>query len=192
MFKWDGFQVNADHTLAWGVDYILNRQFFCAAPGEPGSATYPMPIRMQNAAQFEYIPFLTREGGTSGDVYVPSLRISVTTEDAQGNATIHYLNWYCASAQPSPSGAWIPYTALHQVAYTNLYNNAGLAPLYGEKFNYNATENRYRLTTRFIVRKSDFPGAVRFIDFSVSAGLVQSEALSSTQKVYLKGEIVKV
>ena len=192
ILRWEPRQVNADHTLAWGVDTIFNGDFIAAAPGQPGSATYPMPLKMQNASQFEFIPFLTRENGTSGDVYIPYMRITVTTEDAQGNTTNHLLNWYCPSANPTPSGQWIPYTALNQQAFTNLYNNAGMAPLYGEKFSYDSIENRYKLTTRFIIRKSDFTGAVKFVRFSVTAGLMQSERLTSTQKVYLQGEIKKV
>ena len=117
-------------------------------------------------------------------------RLHIGTEDAQGNVTDNILNWYCPSAQPSPSGQWIPYTALHQTAFTNLYNNSGLAPLYGERFNYNATEDRYRLTTQFVINLSSFQGAVKFSYFLLSTGgFIQSEALNSTQKVYWGAEL---
>ena len=192
ILKWEPRQVNADHVLAWGVDIALLDDFVASTAGYPGYPTYPMPLKMQNATQFEFIPYLTKEGTTGGGVYLPAMRITVITEDAQGNTTTHNLNWYCPSAQPTPTGAWLPYTALHETRFTNLYNDAGLAPLYGELFDYNATEDRYKLTTRSIIRKSDFPGAVKFRRFAVTAGVIQSTRLPSTQNVYLCGEVKKI
>lgn len=192
LYTWNASQVNADHTIAWGVDELLQGMFITAAPPYAGSAAHPMPAGMQNAAAFEFIPIIRRENGNTGDIFLPYIRITVITEDAQGNATTTLFNWYCPNAQPSPSGQWIPYTPLTEEAFTNLYNNAGLAPLYGEKFVYNSVQGIYTPTTQFIIRKSAIQNAARFVSFDVSAGLIQSERLTSSELVYLSGEIRKV